>query len=145
MTWIQLWDWPCRGTPFTLHVITGWGVPLAEHLMSTFEPIILSWLSGSDTHSGGSGNTGSTRYQLTDEYHYKSETDHFHIHRNSYAIYVTWYKSPQMLHWQGYPWQTHRRHFSCVLSLHNLCQPSLYTHITLWLFLRFLIKRLTPA
>lgn len=48
------WDWPCRESPLTLHITVGCGVPLTEHLMSTSEPIMLSWLSGSDTHSGGS-------------------------------------------------------------------------------------------
>lgn len=55
----DLKDWPCRGRPFTLHIIVGWGDPLAEHLMCTSEPIILSWLLGSNTHSGGSVNTHS--------------------------------------------------------------------------------------
>lgn len=36
--------------------MVGWGVPLAEHLTNTSEPIMLSWLSGSNSHSGGSGN-----------------------------------------------------------------------------------------
>lgn len=55
------WDPPCSGTPFTLHAMVGWGVPLAEHLTNTLEPIMLSWLWGSDVHSGGSAETRSAR------------------------------------------------------------------------------------
>ncbi len=84
----MLWDWPCRGTPFTLHVIVGWGIPLAEHLMSTFEPIILSWLSGSDTHSGGSEKTRSARYYQTDD---------DVIVRKKLSIYTEWTQSQKQL------------------------------------------------
>lgn len=61
---VYLTDWPCRGRPFTVHTTVGWGDPLAEHLMCTSEPIMLSWLWGSDTHSGGSVKTNS-QHEIT--------------------------------------------------------------------------------
>lgn len=103
----MLLDSPRSGTPFTFHVIVGSGLPLAEHLMDTSEPIMLSWLSGSDTHSGGSGET-QTAYYPTDECHYKKNTEHLTVDAISgtlvqYMLFSMRALLPEMLHLQVYP------------------------------------------
>lgn len=55
---------PLRGRPFTLQDTVGLGLPVAEHLMSTSEPIMLSWLSGLAIHWGGSGKTRRVRKEV---------------------------------------------------------------------------------
>lgn len=53
---------PLNNSPFLLHVMSGNGFPLTEHLMWTSDPIIVSWLwGGSVSHFGGSG--GGERYE----------------------------------------------------------------------------------
>lgn len=45
---------PLGGSPLTFHVIVGWGIPAAAHLMKTSAPIMLIRLSGFSVHLGGS-------------------------------------------------------------------------------------------
>lgn len=47
---------PVNSSPFFLHVMSGGGFPLTEHLMWTSDPITVSWSwGGSVSHFGGSG------------------------------------------------------------------------------------------
>lgn len=132
-----LWDWPCRGPPFTLHVVVGWGIPLAEHLMCTSEPIILSWLSGSNTHSGGSENTQSAWC-----YQYKEDTEHLQRRTQSQESLSNMYYSVKMnaTFTTDYTQKwTHKRLFRC-LQPHHL--PPWYRDYTIMHYLELF---LTPS